>query len=210
MFVALVAMFAMSAVVAASASATLPEFRGGKTTFTGTFGSASFHETDGAEYGCASGGTISGEITGPKEVAKVVIKFNCATGGFTFCTKSGSSAGVWETKELKGKIGYLNKTNQRVGLLLESSAGPVAECEHAPRVLAKILGSIIGEIGPVNVKRTGPFSLSFAQSHGLQELQHFEGEELLHNLEIQTSSSEKFGLQTGMSLTTKTSMEIEA
>jgi hypothetical protein len=204
---ALVATCALAVLASASASAALPEFRGGTPTFTGSGGTVTIEEVlEGGEtgkYTCTSS-SISGQIVGSKEVAKVTAKFMCAS----FCH---NTEGVWEAKELKGRIAYISKASKTVGLLLEPVTQPITECSHGA-TSAKIKGSIIGAIGPVNMSQTG-FNLTYQQTKGIQGLRHFEGEETLHNLEILPAGfplARSFGLGSAMSLTTQKAIEIEA
>ncbi|HEY2142123.1 MAG TPA: hypothetical protein VGG98_08685 [Solirubrobacteraceae bacterium] len=184
LLVALLATFAVGAFASASASAARPEWEGQKNvSFTGTTGPFTFEEAGGAIYGCA-GGSISGQTSGTKEVTKVLVKFVCGNNE-EFCTKNGLKYNEWETHELKGRLGYLNKAQRTVGLLLEPVAGHVADCERKSiQAVDAILGSVMAPITPVG-PRSNKFTLSYNQKHGIQEPLHFEGEEALHNLEIE-------------------------
>jgi hypothetical protein len=203
----LVAVFALGALASASASAALPEFSPkSHIKFTGTFGGGEIREPSGS-YSCSTG-SMSGETANGNEVAKVHIKFVCKG----FCTSHGEKLGTWETSELKGRLGYVNKTKKEVGLLLEPVTGAVSECEYfaAP---AKVLGSIIGKLTPVNVSTTN-YTLTYEQVEaGVQSIRHFEGEELLHTLELLPSGFTKprtLGLTGTMSLTMAAKTEIVA
>jgi hypothetical protein len=210
--IALVAVFAFGALASASASAALPEFGLGTkypVPFTGSGSTASFKGAGGT-YVC-SGSSITGEIVGPKEVAKVVVKFTDASNCVEFCQQTGFEK--WETKELKGTIGYLVKSSHTVGLLLEPVAEPIAKCTHNVRSGAKLQGSIIGELGPVNLSRSS-LELNFrgAPGGGEQTLRSFEGEELTHRLQMLQvgGGPEPFGLSAQMTLTFARAVKIEA
>jgi hypothetical protein len=213
----LVAVLALGALAAASASAALPEFKvpGAKypVSFTGTSTAVHLQENGGGSYTCTSS-SIAGEITGPKEVGKVVMKFAGALGCGGFCQQTGHE-GSWETKELKGRIAYLAKTGKKVGLLLEAATEPVATCPRTGGTqIWKIEGSLIGEIGPV-LRSTKAYVLAYEKSGATQALRHFEGEELLHNLQTLAPGSKagtEMGLETHepMSLTTAQAIEIVA
>jgi len=213
MLVAFLAAFAVVALASASASAALPEFHGAKfpVTFTGTSGSVTLRERYGGSYICV-GSSITGEIVGPKELAKVVIKFkeNAVSGDcHGFCEQPGVKGG-WETKELKGRIGYLSKQSKLVGLLLEPVAQPVAKCEQLGVGPTTIQGSIIGQIGPV-LRSSKAYELRFAQLNGVQELTRFEGEEVTHNLErVYPGQTHELGLRDILKLTMSQQVEILA
>jgi hypothetical protein len=210
--VALLAVTAIGALVAASASAAFPEFKvsGGKfpTTFTGTSPAVHIQVRGGGGYTCTSS-SITGEIVGPKEVAKVIIKFIGPSDCSGFCRQKTLEA--WETKELKGSIGFIEKGVSRVGLLLEAAAEPIATCTTpGGRGTEKLQGSIIGELGPTSVMRKA-FTLNYQQLEGRQNFRHFEGEEVLHDLQIlhETGGTPiELGIETSMSLTTAKEVEI--
>jgi hypothetical protein len=185
---ALIAVFALGALASASASAALPEFTGtenGKhpVAFTAKSGAVGIQINGGGSLQCIHSST-TGEIINTKEVAKVVIKFeegDCASYS-TFCGQIGHSH-FWESNELKGRIAYISKEKggNRIGLLLEPVTGLFAKCEKPiGQGIEKIQGSILGEISP----GSAPFHLRYTQSGGKQSLTHFEGEEVLHGLEI--------------------------
>lgn len=198
----LVAMFAIGALASASASAALPEFKSGykfPIPFTAKSNSVTLNIKGGGAYLCKTS-TTTGEITGPKEVAKVIIKFNGENGCSGFC-KQPVHEGWWETKELKGRIGYLNKGFRTVGLLLEGTVEPFAKCNTplfgGPE---KLIGAIIGELSPTNTGTTS-FALTYKQGveRGQQQITHFEGEEALHNLET-IKSPGAAGIKTSVEL----------
>ena len=210
MLAALAAVFVLTGLAAASASAALPEFSPGllPTKFTGTGGEMFIEETSGAgKYVCSST-SITGTITGPKALANVVVKFKSHNRGCAFCFQEKSEE--WQSRELKGSIGYISKTAKTVGLLLEPTSGAFAECAGHLTLPAKVTGSLMGAITPVN-SATSKFTAAYHQEHGIQSLQHFEGEEALHNLEIVTIPvTRKFGLEGSISLTTEQFLELKA
>jgi hypothetical protein len=206
---AIVAISALSAGVAASASAALPEFKIHKATFTGTVPGVLWEGPGKAEYICKEEGSLSGHVVGPNEVAKVVITFKgCGAG---LCQTSGLKEGEWKTNELQGKLGYISKASKKVGLLLESPTGVFAECKGG--FLVKFLGSTIGEIGPVNKERSPSeeFGLTYVGTSGENEWRHFEGEEALHLLErIGPGEPEHLAMTSKMNLKFAESQEIIA
>jgi hypothetical protein len=199
---ALIAVFAFGALAAASASAKYvaeyPAFEGteyGKhpVAFTTKSGAVNIQIKGGGLLQCTHS-TGTGEIINQKEVAKVILKFEegtCAS-YTTFCGQIGHSH-FWESNELKGRIAYISKEKEnkkegsRIGLLLEPVTGLFAKCETPiGQGVEKIQGSILGEISP----GSAPFHLGYTQSGGAQSLTHFEGEEVLHGLEIVHHSGE--------------------
>jgi hypothetical protein len=121
--IALVAMLALGALTAASASAeTSPEFMPEHNRpFTGhANGSVTFELASGQKWQY-SGMTISGEIGGEgtlknKQLLNVTLKF---TGGGEHCY-NGSSGGehVLTFTKLEGRLGYVNKETKQIGLAI--------------------------------------------------------------------------------------------
>ncbi len=192
--IALVAVLAMGAVAVASASAALPEFQqGGKglakaVKFSGSAGGPAIRQ-DGPS---CSGLTMTGEISGANTLADVVITFKgCKQdlpplGGYKPCENTGFGKEEMVTPQLSGKIGYVNKSTKEVGLLLEPSTGTqIAECNYdgSHKYVFKLRGSVIGQLKPVNIEST-EFSLAYKGSETKQEITHFEGEEVIHHLEM--------------------------
>ena len=187
-FAALVAALIMSAVGAMPASAALPEFNKTNVKFTGVGSSYPHFYVGTGESSCRGFGSIKGEITGAKSLAGVVVKFeNCNDGAVCYAYLN------WETEPLGGTLGYINKANKTLGLLLAPASGPVAKCSIEAEELR---GSIIGEIKPVNT-RTTKFTLSFKANKDEQVLKKFEGEEATHNLE-RVYVGEKKGLKAAL------------
>jgi hypothetical protein len=210
-FLALVAVCALSAVGLASASAALPAF--GPSTFipakfSGTAkGTIKFEETAG-KYSCSGVSSISGSIASSTSLTGVVIKFDCESGSSIICQRP---LKILETRELKGRLGYVTKPT-KVGLLLEPVAEPIASCTAFDGVPAEIKGSLLGEITPVN-SLTKTFTLHYTESGGTQTLRHFEGEEVLHNLTkllAGESKASNFGYEGTLTFTTEHDMELKA
>ncbi|HEX3519664.1 MAG TPA: hypothetical protein VHT29_11595 [Solirubrobacteraceae bacterium] len=208
--VVVVAAFAFAALGVASASAADPEFA--FTTFpnkfTGTSTTTPSFTVEAGTYFCTAA-SITGEITGPKEVSKIVMTFAGSPCATSLLCKNVSGKNEWKTKELKGRLGYINKASHTVGLLLEPTTEPIAECEDGWLVQ----GSIIGGLGPVN-NQVKEFSLSFATAEEKQQFTHFEGEEVMHNLKLLRTGekSSHVMLLSGakMSLTTSSKVAIIA
>jgi hypothetical protein len=201
-FSALVAMLALSAVGISSAAAALPEFqKEGKplaetVKFTSA-GTEAFVETGGGSDTCTA--SITGETKGSTEVAKVGIKFEKC--------KNGWPCVAFEAKELKGKLGYIGKGV--AGLLLEPSSGLFATCTAGSR-RGEFKGSVIGEVRPINKAGT-KFTLEYNETGGYQELTHFEGEALIHQLEANVNGTfADFGMGYEPELVMSKTIEIKA
>ncbi len=196
--VALVGVLAVGVVVVASASAALPEFQqGGKplgkaVRFEAEAGGGET-ETVGGVHGPQCSYLVTGEITGPKEVANVVVKgtscyLNLKPITAGYCTGAGLKEGEVVSAHLSGRIGYLPES-QGVGLLLEATGGGlIEECKVSKECIYKLKASIIGKIGPLNKETTEP-TLEFQRGTGKGEqlLTHFQGEEAVHRLESAVS-----------------------
>jgi len=168
----LAAVFVMSAVAVASASAAagvpLFLFSGTAKGFSSVSGpgtlvqrSNSTEEKNGAEVKCTSD-TDNGEIEGTKQtdkVTNVLVVFSGCTSEVALtkytCTTAGQPSGTIKTNQLEGQLGYINLAEKKVGLVLKPKSPATLfaefECEHSGSKLAiKVRGEIIGEITPVN------------------------------------------------------------
>jgi hypothetical protein len=148
--------------------------------FEGTAFSPIFELTDGGTWS-ASSATIKGSIIDPNEVA-LTIAFE-GMGERSGC-------GFKTTTTLIGRLGYLNKTSKEVGLLLEPMGSRVAKCESSIIGAGELTGSVLGKITPVNTL-SKTLTLAFKQTKGVQEFEKFEGESVLHHLQL---SKESVGL----------------
>ncbi len=172
----LASMFAASAAMAASASAVLPEFSG---PFAKTFSStskASLFETVGGAKTTCSADTNSGEITGPQTGVVTIVFTGCKLKGIA-CNTPGAAPGTIATNLLSIRVGYINKANKEVGLDLVPAAGArflAYGCGTA--LFAKVEGSVIGRITPINKLVTPPktFILKFFQTAGFQQFTKLE------------------------------------
>jgi hypothetical protein len=192
---ALVAVFAMSAVTAAAASAVKPEFKPvpAKKKFTSTSGGVRW--AMGTESITCSSSTIAGEIASATLLGKVVVKFTgCKDPG---ASKSGcaiSSLGAKEgevvTKALKGELGTV-KTSEAasgVGLLLEpeTKSTGIATIEKTEcRGETRLIGSLAAEI-PTIGKKQSTNGLVFGVTGGKSNIDHItldSGKEMAPSLE---------------------------
>jgi hypothetical protein len=168
---------AMSVVVAASASAALPEFSGPFPKPFKSNGGKVLIETAGVKLTCTAT-TDTGEILGAK-TGKVMIRLmGCSGLGFT-CTSPGAAEGEMVTSELTTTLGYINQSKREVGIALATSSASIPfdefECDQLKFVVE---GSVIGKITPINkpVKSKSHFTFKFSQSKGVQKPTKLEGE----------------------------------
>lgn len=85
----------------------------------------------------------SGEEHGKDSIVNVSVTFTgCHAGGTIPCTSSGAASGEVKVNPLKGSLGYINKAEKKVGVLLEpvTKHGRFAEFECG----AGIVGSVVG------------------------------------------------------------------
>ena len=211
LIMAFVAVLAMSAVAAASASAALPEFSKTKVKVTGKSGAGTLETVTGTKVTC-TGGTSSGEITAEKTVSKTLVIFTgCASSGFK-CSTSGAASGELKTKELTGTLGYLTKSTKEVGLDLKPASGTeFIEFECAGGIVkVKVTGSVICPLTPVNTSTT-TFTLTCKQKAGVQEFKKFEGgEEDVLKTSKNGGAAEGSGEETTTTLTASEAAEIKA
>lgn len=171
-----VAALAMSAVVAASASAELPEFGGPFPKPFTSKGGAVLIETGGIKLTCTSS-TDTGEILGAKTGNVMVRLLGCAGEGFT-CTSPGAKEGEMVTSELTTTLGYIDKAKHETGIALAAS-GTFDEFDCAGFTFV-VEGSVIGKVTPINkTAKSKPkthFKLMFSQKKGVQKPRKLEGE----------------------------------
>lgn len=196
----------LSLAVTASASAALPEFvnREGtsvvKKGFTITSRNFLIGESGGIAWRCFSGGSGKGEIKAASEVTKVLIE------PFKEC----GTQPQLKLKELQGRIGYYEHgtTHKLTGLLLTPVTPPIV----GETGEIKLDGSVIGAITPKNVY-TKEFTVEFLPTTGLtkhQEIKHFEGEEVMHQLELIRVHGTEAYIEVKMTLKTEEEVEIKA
>jgi antitoxin (DNA-binding transcriptional repressor) of toxin-antitoxin stability system len=171
-----VAALAVSAVVAGSASAALPEFSGPFPKPLKSKGGKALIETAGVKLTCTAL-TDVGEVLGAKNGKVVVRLTGCSADGFT-CTTPGAAEGEMVTSELSTTLGYINKEKREVGIALAAvSPTPFEEFECAGLKIV-VEGSVIGKLTPINkrVKPTSHFTLKFTQKKSVQTPRKLEGE----------------------------------
>jgi hypothetical protein len=182
----LVASMAMSATAQA-----LPEWQKEGSPLTEALSFKSHGSTGQFEVGSVhiSWTSVSGKgsFKGTNEISGLALTFGSSwvTGsGECSAHSPGAEAGEIKTRELKGNIGYLEKTGKVVGALLKPASGTtVTEIEGSclpgkVTVTGSVIGKIISELNTpvtsVNVK--------FGIHAGAPEYTHFEHEETEHTL----------------------------
>jgi hypothetical protein len=167
---------AMSAALAASASAALPEFSG---PFPKRFKSKSgavLVETSGIKLTCTAS-TDTGEVLGVKN-GKVTIRLTGCAALSSPCTTPGAAGGEMVTSELTTTLGFINKAKLEVGIALAASVAttPFTEFECAGLKIV-VEGSVIGKLTPINkhVKPASHLTLKFTQAKGIQKPRKLEG-----------------------------------
>jgi hypothetical protein len=178
---ALVAVFACSAVAVASASAALPEFKPvpTKKKFTDTSGAVYFRA--GTETIKCTASTTSGEITSTSTLGKTVEKLTgCqwqTAGGVCPLHSVGAKEGEIVTNSLTGELGTVFTTKEAasgVGLLLEPTTGTVwatiapsaGPCNSIETALE---GKVAGEVAAIGKKATTN-TLVFGVTSGKQDI----------------------------------------
>jgi hypothetical protein len=193
----LIVALAIGAVASSAASAAEPVFElSGETkaeALSSKGGALKLETTKGEEIKC-EGMTAKGEIESASEVIDFLPVFNgCTTtilGKTLECQSTGAGKKEIKVYYLFGRLGYLNKTENKVGLRFEPEPGrennpnnlfAEFECIRGEiKTKASVKGSIIGLITPVEKPVTPGehFLLDFekGEGQGVQKDTHFEGE----------------------------------
>ena len=206
---ALLAVLALTAVMASSAVAALPEFLPGSGTFTGTSGKGELQIKGGGTIKCEKDKPL-GTITGPK-TASIDVHFE-------ECKALGFAANSVDDKEKAGVIlvkgtatlCYLSAALKTVGLTVQISPEPL-EIE-VPTAKQKILvkGTVIGEVKPVNKSQTTG-EVTFTQKEGVPGLEKCEGTAAAQLLASEAGKEFKpAGEKTSESLVFSTAVEVMA
>jgi len=171
---ALVAMFAMSAIVASAASAALPEQVPATGKFTGTSGASTFETLKEEKVKCTSD-AITGEITGAKS-SKATITFKGCEGLGLKCNSEGAGSGEIVLK-VTGELVYIMKSTKEVGLINTLEKELTIKCTAFQTL--KVKGSTLCPITPVNTKTT-KYKVVCKMTKGMQEPANYEpGSELI-------------------------------
>jgi hypothetical protein len=170
---ALVAMFAMSAVASATASAALPELVNSsgvelvKKNFTIKSGAGKLESTLGTVE-CSSD-TGSGKVTGLKTDEATVTFKGCKLAGTSTTCQSGAEAGVIVTNALKSEVVYIKSTEPKeVGVKI-TPVGTLLAKFSCGTLTFEVSGETTGKITPINkfVKTTEHYTLEFNKASGL-------------------------------------------
>ncbi len=115
----------------------------------------------------------TGKFTGPKTASDINVTFTgCEFLGFQ-CASAGAKAGEVKTNPLKAEIGYVNKAKHEVGVDLSAEKGLYEAELTCSTIHLRVSGAVIGTATPVNTfSKTA--TLTFNQSAGFQEVEHFE------------------------------------
>jgi len=188
---ALVAIFAFSV---ASASAAQPVFYGvqeiggtvGHVKIEGGLGPAFLEgKTSKAKITC-TGGTASGEITGPtKTVANITAFTGCESSGLK-CESAGAGEGNITTAALDGVLGNVTATLPGIRLFAPGEGGKSPKTGALAKfkcggelVNVEVVGSVIGSLSgaqgttPAEGKFAASSKLTFAESAGAQKYTKF-------------------------------------
>ncbi|HZL16113.1 MAG TPA: hypothetical protein VFG23_00080 [Polyangia bacterium] len=198
--ICLVAVFALSAVTAsASFALTKYEFlKGGAglspKEFTGKQGGNSVLRATGLEVICTEGSSTGKFATNTSKVEKVIVKFHGCTSNAGKCEvhsknvpvngdRDGDSDEI-VTSQINGTLGATTTGTSKVGLDLEPTGSTTfTELEFVGKEcpsLAKIKGSVIGEISPVN---SGAIGTGQVVKHTLKFEENATKEQLIQNIE---------------------------
>jgi|GEM_PF-6460294 len=173
---------------AAQAALPLPEFqaKGSKLTKNIAFnvkGGAGRFEI-GSTIVAWKSATATGELEAPNKIVNFSLKFAGDHIGACEVKSPGAAAGEVNTKKLKGVLGYIHEAGPEVGVLIEPTAGattPFVEIESSKcSSFISVIGSTIGEFGPINKEQTIFTAVFFPGNKILQ----FEGEPTEHRLSL--------------------------
>jgi len=183
---ALVAVLALSAVVASGAFAAAPEFvPNTKQSFTtsgktATLRAASFPETVITCTASTGTGEITG-ATGAKKVGGVSVTFtgcNATSGGGCEVHSKGGGKEEITTSTLEGELGKVAKSEatSEVGLELKAGSGSFVTVEGSciPFGKSEITGTVTGEVNPIKESGTSG-TLTYAASGTSQKIKKFNG-----------------------------------
>jgi hypothetical protein len=160
-FLAFVAVFAMSAVTAAAASATTPEFKPvpTKKKFTSNGGALKMTWDNGVWLLECAKSSSTGEVTGSTTIGKVVVTLTGCKGSinsgssYSSVSSKGAKAGEIVTVPLAGELGTVASTEAAsgVGLMLKPETGKAlfrfAEGAFGEEVVSGSVASEVAQVG---------------------------------------------------------------
>jgi hypothetical protein len=179
--VALAVVFAVGAVAAASASASLPEFvwTQNPNSYSGTSGAVTLQTVKGViTVSCQASKDVGEPLTSNKRLTKAQIVYTGCKAQETACTSTGAASGEVRTNLLTAELVYTNKAAKEVGLVFKPEAvgGAVAEYNCGGLVgKVKLTGSVIAKLPneQVNKSRTS-LTWDYRQKAGVQEPAEYE------------------------------------
>lgn len=187
----LVAAFAISAVISATASAALPEWvptQNGTQALKGVSGASKLESPGLPPIECKTA-KAAAKLAGTKEITKLKVTFKTcsAEGGAKVCSTKATKPGLIKTNLITGTLGYLEKASTKVGVkLVPATSKPFATftCgEGAGAIKVEVTGATYGEItGNINVpSATSVLTLTNGGSGPSGQLwENFEGESPHH------------------------------
>jgi hypothetical protein len=161
---ALIAVFAMSAITVASASAALPEQSPAAGKFAGTSKESTFETKSGEKVVCKED-AIVGETTGAKTSKSTITFKGCEAFGLKCKSKGAANAGEI-VLNVTGELVYISETEKKVGLINTLTAELTIECTAFQKL--KVKGATLCPITPVNTK-TKTYSVVCKETKGVQE-----------------------------------------
>jgi hypothetical protein len=188
-FLALVTVFAISVIGAASASAALPEFVGTfPTTETSIPTNVAFETEFGDTLKCEGGanGAAFGQITGSKTITQSWSLRNCNILGAK-CSTAGAAAGEIQINSIKGKLVYLSQASKEVGIVYNPWEPNPSEPETLP--IPRLVSVQCAVLGTVELKGTILAHLSPVNKATTSLIAQF----LVHNFEQSPNSYENAG-----------------
>jgi hypothetical protein len=178
--------------------------------FTGASGAVTVEDEGGTGALHCVASSSKGEIVGPRQAILESVYTECSTEaeGKTFaCQSSGASAGEIKTGALETELVYIDKAEEKIGMVLNPKGGKYVayECGGIP---AEGRGSIISSITPVN-QATTSFTQVFSQSHGAQVPAEYETANGEKHKAIAEGSVEGFSVGTTGTEATNTTKTVE-
>jgi hypothetical protein len=168
---------AINLAAATGASAAEPEFKpGALNRFTGKSGTGALETTSTSAITCNSDNTV-GEVTGPKTIGSVIITFHeCSSSEKEGCAlHTPGFVSLIVTNTLKGELGTTKEAKSGVGLLLQPATGTEFFTLEGSCLIASpapLVGSIAGEVTPVNNGETTDGKLIFIGKAGKQTIEN--------------------------------------
>jgi len=200
---AMLALVAVSAVASASASAALPEYSA-TATLSGTSGVSTLTTVGSSTTIVCKKDKFTGTTTGSSKASTFKVTFEECEAGGAKC-KTGETAGII-TSEGTGTLGYISKEAKTVGV----SLAPKEVVITCGVLKAKVKGTFICAVTPVNTSTTSFKQKCEVSSKGVQKISKFEGGSA-QSLEATFSTTfEQAALETEEAITASVAGEIKA